>query len=370
METDNLDVAAWRTTERKRLLAARAELPLAQRREQDQRITEMLLEAFPLGQATIGFYWPMKAEFDPRVAIKRWRDLGARAALPAVVEKAAPLRFHEWWPDVETVPGVFNLPVPKGTAVVVPDAVLVPPVGFDAQGYRLGYGGGYFDRTLAELDPQPLKIAVAREVGRIDTIHPQWHDVPMDFIVSEHGVHQVTDEGLHLAHSPTEVKALATEMLERRRVRLRQALAGLLNTLLEAERAGAEVLRRFVDEMPLPAAAIAELRRIQRDEANNCAVLLDLVRGLGAEPSRKTGDFVEKALAVPDTRGRLEFLNRGQGWVARRISGHLPYVSDPATRAALQEMHDSHVANIAACEEILGAGSPVGSSAGREEGSR
>ena len=85
--------------------------------------------------------------------------------------------------------GVFDLPVPDGTEVVRPEVLLIPPVGFDAQGYRLGYGGGYFDRTLAALSPQPLKIAVGFELSRIATIHPQPHDVPMDFVVTEAGIH-------------------------------------------------------------------------------------------------------------------------------------------------------------------------------------
>jgi 5,10-methenyltetrahydrofolate synthetase len=146
----------------------------------------------------VGFYWPFKGEVDPRVAVLRLRERGARAALPVVVEKNAPLVFREWWPGCVTRPGVFDLPVPVDGALVVPDAVLVPPVGFGPLGYRLGYGGGYFDRTLAALSPRPIAIALAREVSRIETIHPQPHDVPMDFIVTEDGIHAVTSSGLRL----------------------------------------------------------------------------------------------------------------------------------------------------------------------------
>ena len=158
----------------------------------DERVTALLLDAFtfPAG-AVVSIYWPFKGEFDPRVAALRLRERGARIALPVVVEKAAPLQFREWWPGVETQPGVFGLPVPVGTAVVTPDVSLIPPVGFDARGYRLGYGGGYFDRTLASLAPQPLKIGVARELSRIGTIRPQPHDIPMDYVVTEAGVHKV-----------------------------------------------------------------------------------------------------------------------------------------------------------------------------------
>ena len=79
-------------------------------------------------------------------------------------------------------------PVPR-TPTVVPDAVLMPPVGFDGAGYRLGYGGGYFDRTLASLSPRPLAIGVARELSRMETIRPQSWDVPMDFVITEEGIH-------------------------------------------------------------------------------------------------------------------------------------------------------------------------------------
>ena len=193
-----MDVAAWRKSRRAELIALRKALDEGTRRAEDARIAELLLAGFPmLAGMTIGFYWPFNGEVDPRVAVLRLRERGARAALPVVVEKNAPLEFREWTPGVATVPGVFGLPVPQSPRVV-PDAVLMPPVGFDAAGYRLGYGGGYFDRTLAALSPQPLKIGVAREVSRIETIHPQPHDIPMDFVITPRGIHEVTREGLRL----------------------------------------------------------------------------------------------------------------------------------------------------------------------------
>jgi len=184
------DLNAWRKARRNELLAARTALPLEQRREWDERITDFVLRAFPMLQGmTLGLYWPFKGEVDPRVAALRFRNLGARTALPVVVEKRAPLEFREWHAGVETRPGVFDLPVPVDTEIVIPDAVLIPPVGIDRQGYRLGYGGGYFDRTLAAINPRPLAIALARESSRMDTIQPQPYDVPMDFVVTEAGVH-------------------------------------------------------------------------------------------------------------------------------------------------------------------------------------
>jgi 5-formyltetrahydrofolate cyclo-ligase len=186
------DVARWRKEQRRELLARRVAVPLEQRREWNEAITRLLLEGFPqLGRMIVSFYWPFKSEFDPRFAIRGFREQGATAALPEVVEKHAPLQFREWWPGAPMKTGVvFDIPVPDGTAIVTPEACLIPPVGFDARGYRLGYGGGYFDRTLAKVAPHALKIGVAYEISRMPTIHPQPHDIPMDFIVTEAGIHR------------------------------------------------------------------------------------------------------------------------------------------------------------------------------------
>jgi len=111
---------------------------------------------------------------------------------------------------------VFDLPVPEGTRVVVPQALLMPPVGFDEQGYRLGYGAGYFDRTLAEMTPQPLKIGVAFELSRLATIYPQPHDIPLDFIVTEVGIYRVAPAGLEMIEDPARAAGLAAVLVSRR----------------------------------------------------------------------------------------------------------------------------------------------------------
>jgi 5,10-methenyltetrahydrofolate synthetase len=354
MNDESLDVTAWRALTRADLLARRTAIPLAERRRLDERVNDLLRFAFaPQPGWVVGFYWPMKAEVDPRVAVDRFREMGARAALPVVVKRHAALQFREWWPGIETQPGVFGLPIPQGSAELVPDVVLVPPVGFDEAGYRLGYGGGYFDRTLARLSPQPLKIGLARESGRIDTIHPQGHDIPMDFIVTERGIHEVTGRDLRLVEEISEASLLARRLVERRRAMPVEELGALLNTLLEAERAGALVTSAFVDELRLPMRARASLAGIQRDESGNCAVLRRLLRSLGLEPSRSVGEFFGKAIAIREPRARLEFLNRGQAWVARRIAEALPRIADPEARLILKEMHESHLANIALCDELL-----------------
>ena len=186
------DVRQWRKAERARLLALREAVPAEARRANAERITERVIAGFPqLARMTFGFYWPLRGEYDARVVAMHFRKLGARTALPVVVQKAAPLQFRLWWPGAPTTVGVYDLPVPE-TEVVVPQAVLMPPIGFDGECYRLGYGGGFFDRTLAALSPQPLKIGVAFELSRVPTIRPQPHDIPMDCVVTEHGIQRRT----------------------------------------------------------------------------------------------------------------------------------------------------------------------------------
>jgi len=182
------DVKQWRKAERARLLALREAMAADERRAHNETITRRLIDGFPqLAGMTVGFYWPLRGEFDARIAMLHLRKLGARTALPVVVQKGAPLQFRLWWPGAPTTVGVYDLPVPE-TEVVVPQALLMPPIGFDAQCYRLGYGGGFFDRTLAAMSPQPLKIGVAFELSRIATIRPQPHDIPMDLVITERGI--------------------------------------------------------------------------------------------------------------------------------------------------------------------------------------
>ena len=137
-----------------------------------------------------------------------------------------------------------------------------------------------------------------------------------------------------------------------------EEIGTLLNTLLEAERAGAAVLTAFVHQVELGARARAEMRRIQRDESHNCGVLIRLLDSLGIERSRLTGDFLYKPLAVKGAVPRLQFQNRGQAWVERRIAEAVPRIADAHVRRALEAMRISHVANIAACEALV-TGAPA-----------
>jgi 5-formyltetrahydrofolate cyclo-ligase len=184
--SDIQNVAAWRKERRAELIAKRQALDPADRRAWsaalDKNLRGVLAARAP---ATISFYWPFRGEFDARPMIRDLLTQGWRAALPVVVQKKAPLEFRLWTPEAPMVDGIWNIPVPRDGAVVTPEIVLAPVVGFDAVGYRLGYGGGYFDRTLAILAPRPFAIALGYEFSRLDTIHPQPFDQRFDAVVTE-----------------------------------------------------------------------------------------------------------------------------------------------------------------------------------------
>jgi 5-formyltetrahydrofolate cyclo-ligase len=186
------EVRSWRKQQRAALIAQRLALTAALRHEHEAAVTEHIRSAVPdLALRHVGFFWPFKGEYDPRPLARTLHASGTRLALPVVERRAAPLVFRSWQPSARMALGVWNIPIPADGEVVTPDVLLVPLVGFDAGGYGLGYGGGYYDRTLAALTPRPLTVGIGFEASRLTTIHPQTHDVPMDIIVTEAGANDV-----------------------------------------------------------------------------------------------------------------------------------------------------------------------------------
>ena len=183
------EVIRWRKSERERLMAQRLAIPAADRQEHATRIADHLDRSLPdLAGTIVSLYWPIRGEPDLRVWARSIELRGGRCALPVVVKKATPLVFREWQPGAPLVRGFWNIPIPADGAEVRPDVTLAPVIGFDANGYRLGYGGGYFDRTLAALSPRPRVIAVGYGLAAIPTIHPLPHDIAMDAVVTENGI--------------------------------------------------------------------------------------------------------------------------------------------------------------------------------------
>lgn len=180
------DNTAWRQQTRREMLARRTGLSAGEYAERSARIVEHLISTLATPQIA-AFCWPIKHEPDVRAALARWGELGAQAALPVVVAEAAPLAFRLWLPETVLEADRYGIPCPRAGDFVTPDLILLPLNGFDAAGYRIGYGGGYFDRTLATLAPRPLAVGVGFEINRLDDIRPQAHDQRLDWIVTEAG---------------------------------------------------------------------------------------------------------------------------------------------------------------------------------------
>jgi 5-formyltetrahydrofolate cyclo-ligase len=172
---------------RRALLALRANYPA--RADADAAIAAALARLLAtLPARCLGFYWPIQHEFDARTVVMRWLAAapGRSAALPVVTSPGTPLEFHAWEPAIPMREGRYGIPVPDGTAPVQPDALLIPCVGFSAEKLRLGYGGGFYDRTLAALADRPVSIGIGFEGCRL-ALQAEAHDLPMDWLVTEAG---------------------------------------------------------------------------------------------------------------------------------------------------------------------------------------
>lgn len=176
--------AVWRSEQRKKLIAARQAIAVAARQEADARLAERLDAVIgDVSGQIISLYWPFRGEPDLRGWAAGCRSRGATTALPVVLAKGAPLEFRIWEDGMSLERGVWKIPIPPASAeVVLPDIVIAPVVGLDAQNYRLGYGGGFFDRTLAALREQKEArvIGVGYEMQRMETIYPHQYDIAMD----------------------------------------------------------------------------------------------------------------------------------------------------------------------------------------------
>jgi 5-formyltetrahydrofolate cyclo-ligase len=183
------NVRAFRKMKRTELLERRQLIDLDGRRQRAAALTQHLLAAVDLHAfGTLGFYWPIRSELDLRAVAELHVARGGVAALPVVVTKNAPVEFWRWEPGAAMQRGLWNIPVPAERRIVVPEVLVIPLVGYDAAGYRLGYGGGYYDRTLAALMPRPFCIGVGYDDAELATIYPQPHDLPMNLIVTERRV--------------------------------------------------------------------------------------------------------------------------------------------------------------------------------------
>jgi 5-formyltetrahydrofolate cyclo-ligase len=199
------DLRDWRKRLRAALIERRMALTPETLAQYRNAMDASIERGFPnLHRGTIALCWPFKNEYDARYLVRKLRERGARTVLPVVVAPRTPLIFREWHPGVKLIPGVYDIPYPAEGPAIVPDSVLLPMNGFDASGYRLGYGGGFFDRTLASLAKRPLVIGVTYELAKIDTIYPQAYDIPMDYVVTERGIYRRDGDKLEFLGAPAD----------------------------------------------------------------------------------------------------------------------------------------------------------------------
>ena len=181
-----------RDTLRKKLIAAR--LALTDRLERAVQL-QSVLRVWLVGrrETSIGAYWPIKGEFDPLPALYRWTEgapdfVTRRIGLPVADRATGQLRFHVWYPGCPMEHDAYDIPKPKDTDEFAPEILVVPCLGFGPGGVRLGYGGGFFDRTLASLNPRPVTVGVSFTHGFLPLLRSSPQDLPLDAMLTEDGV--------------------------------------------------------------------------------------------------------------------------------------------------------------------------------------
>ena len=207
--------AAEKKALRQRLVQERLHLP--DRLERIARLQHVMrMWLMERQDAVIGAYWPIKGEFDPLPALYRWQEdavLGStvraedlersktkgdlnmlggrehqrRIGLPVVNKEHKTLIFYSWYPGCPMEVDAYDIPKPKDTAIIVPSLLFVPCVGYAPGVYRLGYGGGFYDRTLATLQPKPFTVGLAYSNALVPDFQPEAHDVPLDAILTDAG---------------------------------------------------------------------------------------------------------------------------------------------------------------------------------------
>ncbi len=157
---------------------------------QDTAGAALAARGLPAGWAPgiISGFIPYKSEISTVPLMNALRRQGWQTSLPVVIAAEQPLVFRAWSPGETLVPGVWEIPIPPETAPeVLPDVLLVPMLAFDRAGYRLGYGGGFYDRTLEKLRARKSVVAIGVAYGAqmVDEVPRGLHDAPLDFIMTE-----------------------------------------------------------------------------------------------------------------------------------------------------------------------------------------
>ncbi len=189
MNSEQNDIQ-WRKDQRVRLLAERLAMPRDAHRAACAAITRILSEELlpQIRPELVGAYAPIRGEYDCRPLLSALYKEGVNLALPVIAATDAPLEFHAWRPGDLMQDGPMNIPQPSKAALVIPDCLLIPVVAYDAKNFRLGYGAGFYDRTLAQMAHKPVTIGTAFGFQRVEDIRPHAYDLALDHIVTEQGV--------------------------------------------------------------------------------------------------------------------------------------------------------------------------------------
>lgn len=188
----NLEPSHDKAVLRKQLQAER--MALLDRHQRAADLQELLMVwLISRPEKLIGAYWPIKGEFDALPALYRWAeaaedDAVRRIGLPVINRETKQLTFHVWYPGCPMEDDAYGIPKPKDTEAFHPELLLVPCVGYGPGGVRLGYGGGFYDRTLAAITPRPVTVGLAYTHGFVPWLQAEPHDVPLDAILTEEGV--------------------------------------------------------------------------------------------------------------------------------------------------------------------------------------
>jgi 5-formyltetrahydrofolate cyclo-ligase len=181
-------------------LERRAGIPAAYRDHAARAVAALLADELPIPDgATVAGYWPLAGELDPRPGLDRLRARGHPLALPRLDGREQPLLFLAWDAGDVLVKGAFKLLEPEPWRPVrVPDVVLAPLLAFDRRGGRLGYGKGFYDRTLRHLERaarRPLAIGLAFADQEVDDVPAGPDDVPLDGVITERALHRFVEAG-------------------------------------------------------------------------------------------------------------------------------------------------------------------------------
>ena len=195
MGSQGQDISQRKATARKRAFAARKQAKSAEANAKACRFLTEHLTTKATGAIVAG-YMPIQTEIDPRPTLHALAQQGVRLCLPVIPGHACPLVFREWTPESAMIEGDFGALIPRGGEQLRPDIAIIPMVGFDSSGARLGYGGGFYDRTLEELSRTApvLKIGFAFQGQLLDEVPTDQYDHKMDVIVTETGVNSFARE--------------------------------------------------------------------------------------------------------------------------------------------------------------------------------